>query len=214
MRKTTRSLLVLMLTILVATGCATQSVPTDVPVNAALTQPTEMLVSEAPAPEPDFRSVRWGMNINEVKENESEPLVQELNNMLLYYTSVANLDVALLYTFNDDGLLYMADYILNESHINDNGYVDDFNRLKNALIEKYGVPQKENERWNGGSHYQGDPDKLGIAIAAGYYSMSVGWDMPSTTIALIIRGQNFETNTGLMYTSKLIPPASEDTSGL
>lgn len=202
------------LVLLMAAGCATKPVLSDSQVaSTAMMQPTSVPTPE-PTPEPDFRNVRWGMSINEVKTNESIASVEESVSQLLYHVSVANLDAALVYTFNEDDSLCEAAYLLQESHVNDNEYVDDFNRLKKALIEKYGKPTKDDERWNGGSHLQSDPDNLGLAIATGYYTTRAEWDTPSTTITLIISGDNFDISTALFYASKSVSLPKSSDSGL
>lgn len=96
---------------------------------------------------PDFRSVNWGMSMEEVIEREGKPT--EIIEDALFYDKikVAGIDVVLVLHFVQDRLVVAA-YVSQEHYpMSYTRYIDDYNKLKDALISVYGSPEKDEVIW-------------------------------------------------------------------
>ena len=159
-----------------------------------------MIVNITFAAEPDFRNVNWGMTIDEVKQKETLDLILEENGALMYKTSLAGMDCYLLYDFINQKLC-SAMYSIDKEHINENQYIEDFLKLKNLLIRKYGPPDKDEEIWKR-SLYKSDPNYQGFAVSIGDLILASTWETNKTKIDIVLWGNNYEIKHAIQYQSK------------
>lgn len=149
---------------------------------------------------PDFRDVKWGMGCEEVKAIETAQFYAEKENSLYYKTTLIDKNMVLVYDFNENDELCKASYILTDTHSNNNFYLTDYESLKKEMIAKYGTPKEDNDVWFS-DLYKNDPQRYGLAVAAGHYARVCKWDVNNTEIALGILGDNFEVSVFLSYDS-------------
>jgi hypothetical protein len=98
----------------------------------------------------DFRSVVWGMSADEVKAGEKDRAVlkEDLKPVtlgkkeLVYEENLFGHPVLLKYRFKNEQL-DEAWYDFKIKHQNRGDYVNDFDRIKETVIKKYGTPDSE-----------------------------------------------------------------------
>lgn len=164
---------------------------------AALKQGT----AAVPAQVEGFRGVAWGSSIADVKAKETGRLAQEEANALAYTkVEVNNLAVDVGYFFTKEGKLARGIYMVTEKHIDSRLYIDDYDGLKNLLVEKYGKPSDTKVIWRN-DLYKDDPSGWGTAVAVGHLVMYSTWTTPESKIQLMLGGDNFKTNLMLAYSS-------------
>ena len=167
----------------------------------------------------DFKVFNWGDSVERVMEVEGEQVVvtegdatTEYTSTLRYESTVVGLDTYLIYYFCDEGL-YQVIYWINESHSNESLYIDDYNKLKSALTDKYGEPTYDLEHWDNDTHKKYYADNKGDALCYGYLKYGSSWDTETTDIFLGMSADNYEVFTGLYYSSLTITPNEPDYSG-
>ena len=149
----------------------------------------------------DFRQTKWGMSKEEVISSEEKKPDAAIKNIILYNDIAAiNLKCTLGYEFADDNLT-MAGYHFTTEHSNDNDHIDDFKRIKELLIKKYGTPKIDNETWQNDT-YMHNPQLCGFAISSGHLIYSAVWETENTEIYLMLFGKNYIISHSLNYFSK------------
>jgi hypothetical protein len=155
----------------------------------------------------DFRKVRWGMSIQQVKESEPLEISHTEENLLGYKTKVIDKNVFLIYFFVEDKLV-RATYGLADEHSNKNDFINDYNDFKNILIKKYGKPVKENTYWRN-NLYKSDTSQWGFAISLAHLSYFAQWESEETQIISSLYGDNYAIKCGVEYSSKKLKPFVE-----
>jgi len=85
-------------------------------------------------------------------------------------------------------------YDLNQG----DGYLRDFEEIKDALILLYGKSSMEDTQNNSGL-FEENP---GMALTLGLYSPRIFWDTPTTQILLTLSSENHQVNFAVIYVSK------------
>jgi hypothetical protein len=154
----------------------------------------------------DFRKTTWGMNSSQIISSEGkQPKDQNTSGSLqclVYLDEIANLHCNVLYVIAYDKLVHGV-YEITETHTNDTDYLSDYNKLKEALLNKYGKPVKDIIDWKDGL-YKSDPPHWGTAVAVGHMRMFSFWETPRTKITLALFGDNFKISLVIDYESKLL----------
>ncbi len=158
---------------------------------------------------PDIRKVVWGMSKAEVKNAEELEVAYETEDLLGYESSVGGLDAYLYFGFVENKL-YRLVYVFQEKHSNRNMYVDDFQKLSNALYEKYGDWESDSDWVWENDLYVDDPEEMGLAISVGHVWRAVLWNTPRTKIGHEIKGDNFEITHRIMYDSIEFMPLADE----
>jgi len=163
-------------------------------------------VTQIATPEPttppnfDFRSVSWGMTIEEVKQSEKLELLHEGDADLLYSSEyVAGLPATIIYRFQNQKLV-QGSYTFDALHSNANDYIDDYNNIKEALTKLYGNPLVDEQVWKD-DLFKDDPSSYGLAVSAGQLLYATQWETETTAIVLGLSGDNYEISHFLFYTS-------------
>lgn len=167
---------------------------------------------------PDFRNARWGMTVNGVRASETDcRLVDDGDGGtgLVGFTSLAGYSVIVGYEFDRAGRLERGIYVLDELHTEGNSYIDDFDDLKGLLTAKYGKPISDYPNWKN-ELFKNQRTSWGVALQLGHVTFGAMWETPTTTITMILTGDNFEVTHGIIYGSKspANAPAARDTTGL
>lgn len=150
--------------------------------------------------DPDFRNSNWGDSLEQVKSTESNTLILNTSDSLLYDDAkILGLSCSILYNFSDSKLLN-GGYVLSEKHSSDNLYYEDYLKLVKAYTEKYGKPTSSEENWNR-SLYKDNPEKIGFAISIGDVKLNTKWITNTSTIDIVIKGDNYKFSTVIIYQS-------------
>src|ERR1700694_1678711 len=97
---------------------------------------------------PDFRGFNWGNAFNKIQSEEKAQFVLKSENDELEYTDIlGGSDCDVVYIFNDNDKLKSGMYIFSKKYSNPELYLQDYNKFKALLREKYGNPVIENENW-------------------------------------------------------------------
>jgi len=147
------------------------------------------------------------MSRAEVKAREQEGKFWEENATLLGYSNITinRLDVLLVYLFNKNDQAYGANYAIAQKHSNPTEYIRDFEDLKSLLVSKYGKPARDDVIWAGSDLYKDRPSQWGMAVITGDLQYFCMWDPPTTTVALVLKGDNYKPTFMIMYQSKSVP---------
>jgi len=84
---------------------------------------------------------------------------------------------------------------------NENEYINDYDKLKELLIKKYGEPKEDKKYWYNDSH-QDDYQERGRAISIGHLAYQSGWELDNTEIYLMLKGDNDKIYLGIIYKNK------------
>ena len=146
-----------------------------------------------------FRKTTWGMSIEEVKISESLKNFKQGKDALFFYgTTIALKNMTIWYYFINNQLV-SAGYLLEESYINKNHYIDDYEYFKKILTEKYSHPKTDETFWKNDLFKANYPD-WGRAVSIGHLAYRSVWEFPRTKIMVGLMGDNFEINLLITYT--------------
>lgn len=148
----------------------------------------------------DFRNTKWGMSRAEVKKLEKSELMELPPAFLAGDANVAGFDASLFYKFGSDKLTE-AFYIYKISHYVSNMYIDDYKKIKNILISKYGQPISDLTNWKSETAKAALLDD-GLAISMGQLELTCKWDNGETQITHTIKGGDSKVVLLTVYTSK------------
>jgi len=148
---------------------------------------------KAAKPAVNFRNTNWGMSKEQVIELEGEPHRQEKSrglDIIEYKKNVMDNDCLIGYVFAKDRLT-AAKYIFLEQQKEKNQYIRDYEKIKDLLIKKYGMPEEDNALWRN-NLYKNNPSKWGYAVGSGHLEYFSLWGTPETEISLKLSGKNSE----------------------
>lgn len=147
----------------------------------------------------DFRKATWGMSIRQVKETETNEIVEESSDYLVFKTSLASIDAYAIYIFVGDKLT-RGKYLITETHSNKNDYISDYKKLNGLLNKKYNEPI-ENEIFWKNDLYKNDYPQWGFAISIGHLIYYSKYKTSNTEINIMLSGDNYEINNSIEYKS-------------
>lgn len=147
----------------------------------------------------DFRNVKWGMSESQVKKLEKIKLDKNKNH-LSGMAKVGGYDALLQYTFGS-GKLTGATYLYIIEHYIPNQYLDDYNKIKDILISKYGRPSVDTTEWKSEASQAAFKDD-GLAISFGQLELRCIWHVGKTSIIHTIRGRDSKVLIGTSYFSE------------
>lgn len=153
----------------------------------------------------DFRNVKWGMTLEEVKKNENAEYFGGMENVIMYKTKAMNMDATLVYQFNDKGQLCQAMYMLDKVYTNKNSYIEDYLLVKNDLISKYGNPTDDAVLWLN-DLFKDDYQDWGLAVSVGHLRYQTKWYTDNTEIDNLLTGNDYKIDLAISYKSRNIEP--------
>lgn len=150
----------------------------------------------------DFRDSNWGMTKEQVKKTETGEISQETGDFLAYNVDLAGYDSYVIYIFTNNKLT-RAKYLMREEHSNKNQYITDYDAMKSLLSQKYGKSSKDEVFWRN-ELYKDDYSDWGFAISLGHLVYYSSWETETTSIFLLLNGENYNLNTEIEYQSKAL----------
>lgn len=91
----------------------------------------------------EFHGFEWGTSKAKVKSGMNKKPASNTDNFLLYADSLVGIDTKVNFGF-DNGKLARGGYVTNNFHMDDEQYLDDYLKIKSALLKKYGPPTFDN----------------------------------------------------------------------
>ena len=159
---------------------------------------------------------RFGDSKQSVMDAEGEPIGNDfmtgnIAEYIYYNASIVGLDAYLVYYFTDEGLCEMR-YLLNEDHSNESLYIEDYNKVKEALITKYGEPVSliSGEHWDTNSHKDYYKEKKGDALSYGYLTYDHYFLVKDAEIDMHMSADNYDVSTSISYVSLTIKKPEPD----
>lgn len=186
-------------------GCSSQ--PTDTANQTPIPSETPSSNSKKEM-EGDFRYSNWGDTKEQVIAAEGQPNLEDNEFVVYNDISLLNLNTDVTYSFKGSKLV-MAFYSIRETHTNHQLYIDDYKKVKAALIEKYGEPISYKENWLD-DLWKDDP---GMALYTGDLSFSTTYFPGKVRIVHTLNCDNYEIKHMIIYASPDYK-AETDTSGL
>lgn len=148
----------------------------------------------------DFRKANWGMSREEVMATEeSEPIIVN-ENTIDYSTVIVNKQAQVGYTFKDDELIRAGFFFFGKFE-DENEYIEKYNSLKEELTKVNGKPVIDTEQQKNPSQSI-EPENKGKAVCSGDLLYAAQWDLPSTDIQLVLRGEDSECKLTILYLSE------------
>jgi hypothetical protein len=163
-----------------------------------------------------FDEMHWGVSKKHILEMEGKPSSQERakgQDTMRYIQKVINMDCAIEYIFAANALKKTKFSFLNTYPGDKNAYLDDYRRIKDALVQKFGRPVEENMNWLDSS-YRDDFSNWGEAITLGHLVLNSRWLTPRTQIRASLGGADERVNLVVEYealqTGELAKKSQED----
>ena len=116
------------------------------------------------------------------------------------------MDVWVIYYFNEDDQLFGILYSIEEYYTNYDLYLSAYENLANKLTEKYGTPDKVNNRRSSMANYCSTE---GMALQLGYIAKERVWNLDNMEIDYTISCPN-ELYFLISYTSTEIKATAEN----
>jgi hypothetical protein len=145
----------------------------------------------------DFRKVRWGMGLTEVKSHESAKLLNESRDQLEYEAEFLGYTCKILYYFANSKL-QRAELLISQDHTDPAKYYKDYEKLIRFLNPIYGNPVTDTKDWKN-DMYKGDRSRWGFAISLGFLTCKTVWNNKRSQVSLNISGANHKIKTNLEY---------------
>lgn len=149
-----------------------------------------------------FEEMSWGLSKKEVVELEGRPISLEQApnfDIMRYQQKVINLDCVIEYYFYSNKLAKTTFTFFN-NYPDKNSYLENYQRIKDALTQKFGRPHEENLYWRD-SQYKDDFSAWGEAISRGHLELNSRWLTAKTEIRANLTGANEEIFLTVGYTS-------------
>lgn len=145
----------------------------------------------------DFRTVRWGMSIPEVKKQEPAKLLGESSDQLEYEAEFLGYTCKVLYYFTSSKL-QRAEMLISQDHTDPAKYYKDYENLIKFLNPLYGSPVSDQKDWKN-DMYKNDRSRYGFAISIGFLNCKTVWNNKRSQVSLTISGGNHKIKTNLEY---------------
>jgi hypothetical protein len=147
-----------------------------------------------------FDELKWGMTKKQIVEMEGKPssLTRTKGlDVMRYQQKLINLDCSIEYIFAANKLSGLR-FFFNTEYLDKNAYLDDYQKIKSALVQKFGQPLEESMNWRD-TTFKDDIGAWGEAISLGHLEMSSRWLTPQTEIMAVLNGQNEEILLAVEY---------------
>lgn len=138
----------------------------------------------------DFRGFNWGNSMDNVQSGErSKFLFKDGNDELQYKDELGGSDCDVVYIFNDNDKLTSGMYVFTKKYSNPQLYIQDYNKFKTLLTEKYGKPASEKENWNKNATID-EKHNYGQAVADGNLTLNTVWNTSRSVIKIVLITRN------------------------
>ncbi len=159
---------------------------------------------KASAQTSDFRSFSWGSSLEQVQSAEKASFYYKLKNYELEYEDqLAGSDCNVIYIFNSNNKLVSGNYFFTKKYSNPQIYMQEYNKFKTLLSEKYGKASSDKESWS--SHVTAsEKHSFGQAVADGNLAINTVWINNHTQIKLALITIDKHPSLQIQYTSLAI----------
>jgi hypothetical protein len=140
-----------------------------------------------------FEEMKWGLSKKAIVEQEGKPVDQRKMkglDVMRYRQQVINLDCAIDYFFAANKL-NRTRFTFSGNDLDKNTYLQDYQRIKDALTQKFGRPLEEAMKWRDTS-YKDDFSAWGEAVSLGHLELSSRWLTSQTEITASLSGAGDE----------------------
>ena len=149
---------------------------------------------------PDFRQSYWGESLDEIKKKEGKPDENEDDAIYTFTTTLAGIGSCLaVYRFTDNELT-SGKYIL--LGINSDNCIQNYERLLDLLIMKYGEPGSHNKK-STVSELEHDAFSDGYWVTAGKMRFDAMWSTSTSTVGIFLYGEQYVPMLIIEYMSNL-----------
>jgi hypothetical protein len=138
-----------------------------------------------------FDEMHWGSTKKQIVDSEGKPAAQTRvkgGDILAYKQKMFNLDCDIEYSFAANKLKQTRFSFANDS-LDKNDYLDDYRKIKDALIRRFGKPVSENMNWRDNSCKE-DFSAWGEAVGLGQLELTSRWLTPQTEILASLAGRD------------------------
>lgn len=152
-------------------------------------------------PPRNFDEMEWGISKKEVVEAEGKPTAQtktQGGDILVYGQKVINFDCDIEYRFAANQLRQTRFNFTGESR-DQSACLEDYRKVKDALIRRFGRPVEENMDWRDSSLKE-DFSSWWTAVGLGQLELNSRWLTPKTEITARLAGENGETSLVVLFT--------------
>jgi len=158
----------------------------------------DLHISYAPR---NFEEMQWGLSKKRVVELEGKPVDQRKVKgleVMRYQQRVINLDCAIDYFFAANKLSRTR-FSFTGDYLDKNAYLQDYQKIKNVLVQKFGRPLEEAMKWRDNS-YKDDFSAWGEAVSQGHLELNSRWLTSHTEITASLSGAEDEILLTVEYT--------------
>jgi len=150
----------------------------------------------------DFRGFTWGASLSEVQSAEKTNFINKVkDNELVYSDEIAGSECKVMYIFNDNDKLISGIYIFTKSFDNAQLYLQDYNKFKTLLTEKYRAPLTEVYDMEN----QTDSikqDNYGQLVANGDLTIYTIWKTKRSLIKIMLTSRDQHPSLEIHYTTR------------
>ncbi|MGB7296045.1 MAG: hypothetical protein WBC70_10690 [Candidatus Aminicenantales bacterium] len=150
-----------------------------------------------------FDEMKWGLSKKQILEMEGKPLSQEKAkglDIMKYQQKLINLDCSIEYEFAANKLTGTR-FSFDTEYLDKNAYLKDYQKVKNALVQKFGRPLEEAMDWRD-TTFKDDFGAWGEAVSLGHLELSSLWMTPQTEIQAVLSGENEEIFLTVEYSGR------------
>lgn len=134
----------------------------------------------------DFRGFTWGNSLSIVQAGEKSHFMAKISNDELSYKDIlGGSDCDVIYIFNDNNKLASGLYVFSKKYSNPQLYLQDYNKFKTLLTEKYGKPATEKENWSINASAT-EKHNYGQAVADGSLTLNTVWNTDRSVIKIVL----------------------------
>jgi hypothetical protein len=152
----------------------------------------------------DFRNFAWGSPINQVESSEKSKLIVKVkDDELEYEEQLAGSDCNVYYIFNDNDKLVSGLYFFTKVYDNPQLYLQDYNKFKTLLEQKYGKPTSDNQIWNHNTPPM-EKHNYGQAIADGDLALNSVWETANSNIKIKLVSLDKHPSLQIIYTTRTL----------
>jgi hypothetical protein len=138
-----------------------------------------------------FDEMDWGVSKQRIIEMEGRPSAQRRSkglDIMGYHQKLINLDCSIEYIFSANRLCRMR-FLFTTEYLDKNAYLEDYRKVKDALVQKFGRPLEEILDWKNPT-FKDDTGAWGEAVSLGHLEMSSRWLTPQTDIRAQLNGKD------------------------
>ena len=149
--------------------------------------------------ESNFRSLKWGMTLDEVINVEGNGY-KTIDENTIQYARIREEDFPADadYVF-EDGKLASAPLYIQPDYADNNEYITTYEALIEKFTARYGAPVSSEKSW-AKENLEADPTQYAQAVLDGNLIWRTGWDLSDTQIKLVLSRRNATICIGIRYT--------------